>query len=133
MARLLVGTDSREASERLVDYLDGTVDQDDTVYIINSLKGGDATSSDEVAEGDAALETLEEALESQTTVETHQFIRGNAPIEDLLEAAEEFDVDEYVIGIRKHSPVGKMVFGSTAQNLLLESDLPVRCVPLVSD
>lgn len=133
MTRLLVGTDSKEASERLLGYLESRVGEDDTVYVVNSLVGGDETSSEEIAEGDEAIEGLEDALSGQTTVETHQYIRGNAPVEDLLEAAEEFDIDEYVIGIRKHSPVGKIMFGSTAQNLLLESDYPVRCVPLVSE
>ena len=133
MTRLLVGTDSAEASERLVEYLDELVDDDDTVFIVNSLQGGDETSSDDVAAGDEAMDILEDALRDQTTIERHQYIRGNAPLEDLLKAGEEHDIDEYVIGIRKRSPVGKMMFGSTAQNLLLETAHPVRCVPLVSD
>ena len=133
MSRLLVGTDGTAASERLLDYLDGNVDGDDTVYIVNSLKGGDETSSDDISEGDEAIEILEEGLEGTATVESHQYIRGNAPIEDLLAAGEEFEIDEYIIGVRKRSPVGKMMFGSTAQNLLLETDLPVRCIPLVSE
>jgi nucleotide-binding universal stress UspA family protein len=133
MTHLLVGTDSMGASEQLLDYLDGRVGAEDIVYVVNSLKGGDETTSEGVAEGDRAMEHLAEGLEDQTTVDPHQFIRGNAPIEDMLAAAEEFDIDEFVIGIRKRSPVGKMMFGSTAQNLLLESDRPVRCVPLVSE
>ncbi|WP_302081408.1 universal stress protein [Salinibaculum rarum] len=133
MTRLLVGTDSTETSEQLLDYLERQIDEGDTVYVINSLVGGDETSSIDVSDGEEAIETLEESLSGHVTVESHQYIRGNAPIEDLLEAAEEFDVDEHVIGIRKRSPVGKMMFGSTAQNLLLESDIPVRCVPLVSE
>lgn len=133
MSRLLVGTDGTEASERLLEYLDGRVDSDDTVLIVNSLKGGDETSGDEISEGEDALDVLDDGLAGQATVEQHQYIRGNAPIEDMLSAAEEHDADEFVIGIRKRSPVGKMMFGSTAQNLLLETDLPVRCVPLVSE
>jgi nucleotide-binding universal stress UspA family protein len=133
MTRLLVGTDGTEVSERLVEYLDGRVSADDTVVVVNSLEGGDETSSDDIAEGEEALDTLEDGLGDQTTIERHQFIRGNAPVEDLLEAADEHDIDEYVIGIRKRSPVGKMMFGSTAQNLLLDADLPVRCIPLVSE
>ena len=133
MTRLLVGTDGTEVSEQLVEYLDGRVSADDTVVVVNSLEGGDETSSDDIASGEEALDTLEDGLRDQATIERHQFIRGNAPVEDMLEAADEHDIDEYVIGIRKRSPVGKMMFGSTAQNLLLESDLPVRCVPLVSE
>jgi nucleotide-binding universal stress UspA family protein len=133
MTRLLVGTDGAEASEIIVEYLNGCVNSDDTVFVVNSLVGGDETSSDEIAEGEDALDVLEDGLGDGVAVERHQYIRGNAPIEDLLEAGDEHDIDEYVIGIRKRSPVGKMMFGSTAQNLLLETELPVRCVPLVSD
>jgi nucleotide-binding universal stress UspA family protein len=133
MTRLLVGTDGTEVSEQLVEYLDGRVSADDTVVVVNSLEGGDETSSDDIASGEEALDTLEDGLGDQTTIERHQFIRGNAPVEDMLEAAADHDIDEYVIGIRKRSPVGKMMFGSTAQNLLLEADLPVRCIPLVSE
>jgi nucleotide-binding universal stress UspA family protein len=133
MTRLLVGTDTEQTSERLVEYLEGIVDGDDTVFVANSLRGGDETNPDDVAAADAALDVLEDGLAGQTTVNRHQYIRGNEPVEDLLASADEHDVDEFVIGIRKQSPIGKMVFGSTARDLLLEVDRPTRCVPLTSD
>lgn len=133
MVRLLVGTDGPDVSEALVEYLADTVGEDDAVYIVNSQEGGNKSSADDINEGEDALEILEEGLSAAGTMETQQFVRGKAPVEDLLDIAEDWDADEYVIGIRKRSPVGKMVFGSTAQNLLLEADLPVRCVPMVSD
>ncbi|MHB9285484.1 universal stress protein [Halobacteriales archaeon Cl-PHB] len=131
MTRLLVGTDSVEASERLLAYLQNSLGPDDEVVIVNSLLGGEETTDEEVADGETALEVIDDGLDS--VVERRQFIRGNHPVEDILAATEETDADEIVIGIRKRSPVGKMVFGSTAQNLLLEADVPVRCVPLVKD
>jgi len=133
MTRLVVGTDGEDTSERLVDYLNSVLDADDEVYITNSLVGGDKTSAADIADGEAALDTLEEGLPEGSVADRDQFVRGNEPVEDLLEAAADWDADEYVIGIRKRSPVGKMVFGSTAQNLLLETELPVRTVPIVSD
>lgn len=131
MARLLVGTDGPETSARLLDYLEDALVEGDEVYLVSSEPGGDETTTDEMAEAEEALDLLAEGL-GGAVVERHQYVRGNEPVEDLLAAAEEFDVDEYVIGVRKRSPVGKMMFGSTAQNLLLEADRPVRCVPLVS-
>jgi nucleotide-binding universal stress UspA family protein len=131
MARLLVGTDGPETSARLLDYLEDALAEGDEVYLVSSEPGGDETTTDEMAEAEEALDLLAEGL-GGAVVERHQYVRGNEPVEDLLAAAEEFDVDEYVIGVRKRSPVGKMMFGSTAQNLLLEADRPVRCVPLVS-
>ncbi|MFB6140761.1 MAG: universal stress protein [Halosimplex sp.] len=132
MTDLVVGTDAVESSEALADYLLDIVDAEDTVYVVNSLEGGDDTSSEEVRAGEDAIEVIVDALvDVPVTVETHQFVRGNEPVEDLLQFAQRVDADEFVIGIRKRTPVGKVVFGSTGQNLLLGTDRPVRCVPLV--
>lgn len=37
-------------------------------------------------------------------------------------------VDRLVIGVKRRSPVGKAVFGSTSQRLLLDSPVPVLAV-----
>ena len=132
MTRIIVGTDGVTTSERLVEYLSGTVDENDTVFIVNSLHGGEETNSGDIKEGKDALDIIDDGL-TEASSECHQFIRGNEPVEDLLQSAKEFDADEIVIGIRKRSPVGKIVFGSTARDLLLEVSWPTRCVPLVSD
>jgi nucleotide-binding universal stress UspA family protein len=55
-------------------------------------------------------------------------IRGNSPAEDLLQAAEEEDADMIVIGVRRRSPVGKLVLGSNAQDVLLKADCAVLAV-----
>lgn len=133
MTRLLVGTDSVETSEQLGAYLERSCDGTDSVYVVNSLLGGGKAESEEIGEGTAAIETIEERLDGVTTVETDQFVRGNEPIEDLLAAAEDWNADEYVIGVQKRSAIGKVLFGSTAQTLLLEAGRPVRCVPLVGE
>lgn len=133
MTRLLVGTDGVETSQKLLEYLQEVVTADDEVYVINSQVGGDETEADDLIEGEDAMEILVNGLSDVADVEHHQLVRGNAPVQEFLEVGEEWNADEFVIGIRKRSPVGKMVFGSTAQNLLLETDVPVRCVPLVSE
>jgi nucleotide-binding universal stress UspA family protein len=45
--------------------------------------------------------------------------------EDILDDAEEFDVDAIVLGGRKRSPAGKAIFGSVTQSVILNSDRPV--------
>ncbi|WP_254822059.1 universal stress protein [Haloglomus halophilum] len=127
MTRYLVGVDSRETAEQLVDYLTGTLTDEDTVFIVNSLPGGEETSDKDVIEGREATEYAEGELPN---AEAHQLIRGNSPQEDLVQFADENAVDELVIGIRKRSPTGKLVFGSTAQDLLLETTRPTVVVPL---
>ncbi|MFC7175990.1 universal stress protein [Halosegnis marinus] len=126
MTTFLIGTDSVETSETLVPYVKGRLTDGDTVYAVNSLFGGDDTSDEDVAAGEEALRVLADELGA----DTHQLIRGNSPQEDMLEFARDHDADELVIGIRKRSPTGKMLFGSTAQDLLLDTDRPVATVPL---
>jgi len=127
MTRYLIGTDGVATSETLVDYVRDHFSEGDEVYAVNSLRGGDRTSDEAVAEGKAALDVLAEGLDA----ETHQLIRGNSPQEDLLAFADEHGVDQLVVGIRKRTPTGKILFGSTAHDLLLESDRPVLTVPLL--
>ncbi|MFB6116924.1 universal stress protein [Halosegnis sp.] len=128
MTTFLIGTDGAETSEALVPYARERIGPDDTAYAVNSLYGGDQTSDEEIAAGEAALEVLEEAIGA----EPHQLVRGNSPQVDIIEFARDHDVDEIIIGIRKRSPTGKMLFGSTAQDLLLETDRPVVTIPLAT-
>jgi nucleotide-binding universal stress UspA family protein len=130
MVRFLVGTNDVNTSEALVSYLEGRTTKGDTVYAVNSLIGGDDTDDKDVFAGRDAIEYIEESLGDTLTVESHQLVRGNAPADDIKNFADENDVDEVVIGIRKRSPTGKVVFGSTAQDILLSSSLPVVSVPL---
>ena len=57
-----------------------------------------------------------------------EYARGNSPAEDLLAIARDRGAELIVIGIRRRSPVGKLVLGSNAQDVLLEADCPVLAV-----
>jgi len=132
MTRLLVGVDSEANAEQLAAYCNQHLGDDDVVHSVNSLVGGDNTTAKDVSAGEAALDAFDAAYDWQVDKRS-SLIRGNDPVVDLLEEADRWDADEFLIGIRKRSPVGKVVFGSTARDLLLETELPVRAVPLVSD
>ncbi|ELY47456.1 universal stress protein [Natronorubrum sulfidifaciens] len=54
-------------------------------------------------------------------------LEGSGDVEegDILTRADEYDVDAIVLGGRKRSPVGKAVFGSVTQSVILNTDRPV--------
>ena len=48
--------------------------------------------------------------------------------EDLLSVVEELDAELVVIGLRRRTPVGKLILGSNAQRILLDAHCPVLAV-----
>ena len=55
------------------------------------------------------------------------------PADVILDTAREHGAELIVLGIRRRSPVGKIIMASTAQRVLLESPCPVLCVKAVYD
>ncbi|MFI2102142.1 universal stress protein [Isoptericola sp. NPDC019693] len=48
--------------------------------------------------------------------------------EDLVRTAQEAGAELIVVGLRRRSPVGKLILGSGAQRILLEAPCPVLAV-----
>lgn len=55
-------------------------------------------------------------------------ITGLHPGEDIVQFAKNKNVDEIIVGVKKRSKVGKMLFGSTLQNVVLNAHCPVVTV-----
>ena len=51
-----------------------------------------------------------------------------SPGEDLVQFVRDNGIDEVIIGIRRTSKVGKLIFGSTAQFVILNAPCPVVSV-----
>ncbi len=99
------------------------------LVVINSHRGG-RDFDDEV--GRAAESELQGVTDELTAegldVEVRQLVRGNEPAEDLIAVAGETDADLIVIGLRRRTPVGKLILGSNAQRILLDAPCAVLAV-----
>ena len=60
--------------------------------------------------------------------ETYASVSFQTPGESLVDFAQENDIDEIVIGVKRRSKVGKLVFGSNAQYVILNAPCPVVTV-----
>lgn len=137
--RYLAATDGRRTNQALRSYLEPRLGAADTVHVVHSLKGEEKDAgiledeSDVVLESREALSSIENQLAPRTEVETHQLVRGNDPHEDILAFANEHDIDEIVVGIQQRSTGERALFGSTAQEVLMNTDRPVVAIPLTDD
>lgn len=103
--------------------------RDATLVVVHSMKGGERDEDEIAADHDRALRNAEADLaERGVAYEVKRYARGNTPSEDLLRTAKDMDVDLLVIGIRRRSPVGKLLLGSNAQDIILHADCPVLAV-----
>lgn len=99
----------------------------DRLVVLNSPRQG--------APVDASLATQEQtrslgerASAAGVELELHQTPHTDDLVDSLLDTAEQVGATLIVIGLRRRSPVGKLIMGSTAQRILLRSDLPVLAV-----
>lgn len=78
---------------------------------------------------DVAVQALESRLAgSGVPHAVRRFTSSDLTADALLKVAAEVGAQLIVIGLRHRTPVGKMVMGSTAQTILLDSPCPVLAV-----
>jgi len=99
------------------------------VFLVASMEKGTEDEHQTIKEMETELNHAKEKLAAEgIECETHLLVRGMTPDEDLVAYAKEQGIDEIAIGIRKRSKVGKLIFGSTAQYLILNAPCPVITV-----
>lgn len=119
----IIGQDLLELAARHAKAFQGTV------LIITSQLGGEKTTREQVIEAESNLKEVQEFFEKQQIqCETHLLVRNLTAGEDIVEFAREQNVDEIIIGVKSRSKVGKLLFGSTAQYVILKAHCPVVSV-----
>lgn len=97
-----------------------------SLVVVNSQHGGHGREGTHV---DEVLATAEADLRAAGVPFTiRALVRENDPAEDLVDVADEIGAECIVIGLRRRSPVGKLILGSNAQRILLEANCPVIAV-----
>jgi nucleotide-binding universal stress UspA family protein len=81
-------------------------------------------ASPDVERDDLAAELAESGLSYEIRIPAD--VHDSA--EELIRTAEATDADFIVIGLRRRSPVGKLLLGSNAQRVLLDAACPVLAV-----
>jgi len=100
-----------------------------TLYIASSMERVSEKEQMNLQKVEKQLAYVKETLDAEgIACETHILVRGLTPGEDIVEFAVDRKMDEIIIGIEKTSKVGKLLFGSNAQYIILEAPCPVVSV-----
>ncbi|MGB5748667.1 MAG: universal stress protein [Desulfobacterales bacterium] len=99
------------------------------IHLVTSLQQGPELQKEDIEAAEDKLERLKLAFNSdKIPCETHASATYKTPGEDLVQFAKDNAMDIVFIGVRKRSKVGKLVFGSTAQYVILQAPCPVVTV-----
>jgi len=92
------------------------------LIVVNSHRARTGEGEPDLGEARAMLDS------SGIAYEVRQLARGFEAAEDLVSVAEANDAVLIVIGLRRRTPVGKLILGSNAQRVLLDAHCPVLAV-----
>lgn len=90
------------------------------LHVFADEETADKTSVEQTAAGKAMAQLLGDA-----GVEVDSVSRHGDPEEQIVSVADKYDVDMIILGGRKRSPLGALVFGSVSQAVILDSNRPV--------
>lgn len=97
------------------------------LLVVNASTG--AASADNRYVDDAQLDDLRAELDaSGLDYEISHAVHRKDPAEVLVDLAEQTNAELIVIGVRRRTPVGKLLLGSQAQQVLLDAECPVLAV-----
>ena len=100
------------------------------LIVVNASPGGkkEDPSFADVQDFERVQQLLED---TGLNAELKQYVRGKNAVEEIEALVKTLPISILIIGLRKRSPVGKLIMGSVAQELLLSDSCPVLAVKSV--
>lgn len=99
------------------------------LMVVSSSEGGKGEKPEDIAKIKLDLDRVEkEAANEGIDCDVEQLARGLTPGEDIVLYADENEIDQIYVGIRKKSRTSKLILGSTAQYIILKATCPVTSV-----
>ena len=128
--RILVGYDGSNVSKEAIAIAEQHAQVfNGEIILARSMVGGPEVPRRDFEQAENDLEYEKNVLlEKKIPCDSVLSVRGLEAGEDLVQIAEEKKVDEIIIGVRRRSKVGKLIFGSTAQYVILNAPSPVVAV-----
>lgn len=138
LTHVLAPFDLEAASRPALEYAADLVGPEGTVTVVHVMTGlsietptalHETRTLEQDAEDKARAAVTEalEALDGRAIFE-NAVVFGD-PVSEILRAARDHDVEAVVIEVKNRSRLGKLLMGSKAQSIILQSHCPVICVP----
>lgn len=127
---ILVGYDGSQVAKDVLELAKKHAKAFDAkVHVVTSVERGPQVPKEEFDKAEKGLEYAKTVIKRNGILcETHLSVSDLEPGEDLVEYAKDNQIDQIIVGVRRRSKVGKFVFGSTAQHVILEAPCPVLSV-----
>jgi len=99
------------------------------VHLLRSLEQGPELNREAIQQAEKNLDQVKREFATLALAcDTHVVVSALSAGEDIVQFAEQNSIDLIVIGVRRRSKVGKLLFGSNAQLIILTAPCPVLTV-----
>ena len=128
--KILVSYDGTKESEAALEVARAHAKIFDAkLMVVSSSEGGKGEKIEDINKIKNDLDRIQKEISNEgIECEVEQLARGLTPGEDIVLYADEYDIDQIYVGIRKKSRTSKLILGSTAQFIILKAKCPVTSV-----
>lgn len=103
---------------------------DSSVHLVEVLEQNPELTFEAIQRVEKKLDELARDFKKKENIpcDSHALVSQMSPGESLVQYAQDKGIDMAVMGVRRRSKVGKLLFGSTAQYVILNAPCPVLTV-----